>query len=119
MRLVRYEDPIDGIALEFHPLVTVVGGLSEGVRERLIRAASALPRSGDPQAGGAIEVHGVLLDLSPVKVEVREDPARMRPSDVTLLLGDCTKFHNVTGWKPTIAFEITLKDLLEHWRQRV
>jgi GDP-4-dehydro-6-deoxy-D-mannose reductase len=67
----------------------------------------------------ARQVLEILLDLARVKVELREDPARMRPSDVTLLLGDCTKFHKTTGWKPTIAFEITLKDLLEHWRQRV
>jgi GDP-4-dehydro-6-deoxy-D-mannose reductase len=67
----------------------------------------------------ARQVLDILLDYARVKVEVREDPARMRPSDVTLLLGDCTKFQNATGWKPTIAFEITLKDLLEYWRQRV
>jgi GDP-4-dehydro-6-deoxy-D-mannose reductase len=54
-----------------------------------------------------------------VKVEVRQDPARMRPSDVTLLLGDCSKLRNATGWEPTIPFEVTLKDLLDHWRKRV
>jgi nucleoside-diphosphate-sugar epimerase len=43
----------------------------------------------------------------------------MRPSDVTLLVGDCSKFQSVTGWRPTIPFEVTLKDLLEHWRKRV
>src|SRR5262249_39819369 len=40
----------------------------------------------------ARQVLDILLDLAHVKVEVREDPARMRPSDVTLLLGDCSKF---------------------------
>ena len=67
----------------------------------------------------ARQVLDILLDLAHVKVRVEEDPARMRPSDVTLLLGDCTKFRSVTGWQPTIPFEVTLKDLLEHWRSRV
>ena len=65
------------------------------------------------------QVLDILLGLASVQVEVREDPARMRPSDVALLLGDCTRFQRITGWKPTIPFEVTLKDLLEHWRQRV
>jgi GDP-4-dehydro-6-deoxy-D-mannose reductase len=67
----------------------------------------------------AQQVLDILLGLAHVKVEVRQDPARMRPSDVTLLLGDCSKFRSATGWEPTIPFEVTLKDLLEHWRKRV
>jgi GDP-4-dehydro-6-deoxy-D-mannose reductase len=43
----------------------------------------------------------------------------MRPSDVTLLVGDYSKFRSATGWEPTIPFEVTLTDLLEHWRKRV
>ena len=60
-----------------------------------------------------------LLGLAHVKVEIREDPARMRPSDVPILLGDCSRFHALTGWEPTIPFEVTLKDVLEYWRQRI
>ena len=67
----------------------------------------------------ARQVLDILLDLAHVKVTVQEDPARMRPSDVTLLVGDCSKFQSATGWRPTIPFEVTLKDLLEHWRSRV
>jgi GDP-4-dehydro-6-deoxy-D-mannose reductase len=65
------------------------------------------------------QVLDILLGLASVRVEVREDPERLRPSDVAVLLGDCTRFQRITGWKPTISFEVTLKDLLEHWRQRV
>ena len=67
----------------------------------------------------ARQVLDILLDLAHVKVRVEEDPARMRPSDVTLLVGDCAKFRSATGWQTTIPFEVTLKDLLEHWRSRV
>jgi GDP-4-dehydro-6-deoxy-D-mannose reductase len=65
------------------------------------------------------QVLDILLGLANVQVEVQEDPERMRPSDVGVLLGDCTRFQRLTGWKPTIPFEVTLEDLLEHWRQRV
>ena len=67
----------------------------------------------------AQQVLDILLGLAHVKVKVQQDPDRMRPSDVTLLLGDCSKFQSATGWEPTIPFEVTLKDLLEHWRKRV
>ena len=60
----------------------------------------------------------LLLSMSNVKVKVEQDPARMRPSDVPVLLGDASKFHKATGWKPEIPFEQTLRDLLEYWRAR-
>jgi len=59
-----------------------------------------------------------LLSLTKAKIEVRQDPARLRPSDVPLLLGDNSRFVKATGWKPTIPFEQTLADMLEYWRAR-
>jgi len=59
-----------------------------------------------------------LLGLAKVKIEVRQDAARLRPSDVPILLGDNTKFVQATGWQPTIPFEQTLTDMLEYWRNR-
>lgn len=59
-----------------------------------------------------------LLGMTTAKIEVREDPARLRPSDVPILLGDNSKFVKATGWQPTIPFEQTLKDMLEYWRSR-
>ncbi len=61
----------------------------------------------------------ILLSLSASKVEVRVDPARLRPSDVPILYSDCSKFKALTGWKPRIPLETTLKDLLDYWRARV
>ena len=65
------------------------------------------------------EVLDLLLGMTSIKAEVREDPQRFRPSDVPVLVGDCKKFKQVTGWEPTIPFDTTLKDLLEYWRDRV
>ena len=65
------------------------------------------------------EVLNLLLGMSKVDVEVRVDPTRLRPSDVMILWADSTKFMEATGWKPTISYEQTLKDLLDYWRDRV
>jgi GDP-4-dehydro-6-deoxy-D-mannose reductase len=60
-----------------------------------------------------------LLALSKVKVSTEVDPARLRPSDVEILLGDASKFRADTGWEPQVPFDQTLSDLVEYWRQRV
>jgi len=59
-----------------------------------------------------------LLALSTVKeITVEVDPARLRPSDVTLQIPSTKKFEKATGWKPTIPFSKTLEDTLEYWRE--
>ena len=65
------------------------------------------------------KVLDLLISLSNVKVEIREDPDRMRPSDVEVLVGDSSKFVAKTGWQPEIPFEKTMQDLLDYWRERV
>ena len=65
------------------------------------------------------DVLDLLLSKTSQQIEVQTDPARLRPSDVMILLGDCSKFRNKTGWQPTIPLEQTLEDLLNYWRDRV
>jgi GDP-4-dehydro-6-deoxy-D-mannose reductase len=60
-----------------------------------------------------------LLALSKVKVEVVQDPERMRPSDVVRLIGDASRFRADTGWEPEVPFDRTLRDLLDYWRHRL
>lgn len=72
--------------------------------------------------GRAIKVGDMLtmlLTFSTVKATIRPDPLRLRPSDVPVLIGDNTKFVSKTSWKPDIAFEKTMEDLLNYWRARV
>jgi len=64
------------------------------------------------------EVLEILLKMSKAKAKVVQDPSRMRPSDVPILQGDCSKFKRKTGWKPKIPLQKTLKDLLNYWRER-
>jgi GDP-4-dehydro-6-deoxy-D-mannose reductase len=65
------------------------------------------------------EILDMLLSLSKIKVKVEVDPQRLRPSDVPVLLSDCTKFRALTGWQPKIPIRKTLEDLLNYWRERV
>ena len=60
----------------------------------------------------------MLLSMSKKNILIERDEKRMRPSDVNLLVGDCSKFRKATGWKPEIPLEKTLEDLLDYWRQK-
>ena len=63
------------------------------------------------------QVLDLLLEMTDQKIRVEQDPKRLRPSDVPVLLGDATKFAAITGWQPEIPFEKTLADTLEYWRK--
>lgn len=61
-------------------------------------------------------LHG-LLTRARVSVDIEVDPARLRPSDNPLLLGNPTRITQEIGWSPRINLEKTLDDLLNYWRQ--
>ena len=65
------------------------------------------------------EVLDILLSKSKVHVKIEVDSKRLRPSDVPVLLSDCTRFRKLTGWEPKIPFSQSLQDLLDYWRERV
>ncbi|MDP3921281.1 MAG: GDP-mannose 4,6-dehydratase [Candidatus Omnitrophota bacterium] len=53
------------------------------------------------------------------KIPSRQDPALLRPADVTLQIPNTDKFHKATGWEPKIDFEESVIHLLDEWRRRV
>ena len=53
------------------------------------------------------------------KIEVRVDPALIRPADVTLQIPCADKFKAATGWKTEIPYRQTLLDMLIYWRQEL
>lgn len=65
------------------------------------------------------ELLNFLLSLTDVSIEVKQDEARLRPSDVPVLVGDSTKFRQKSGWEQKYKFEDTMKDTLNYWRQMV
>lgn len=87
-------------------------GLERGEAGEVYNVASGL-------AWSVGEVVEILRGLSRVDFAVRQDPERMRPSDVPLLIGDAGRFRAVTGWAPEIPFHQTMSDLLDYWRAQV
>jgi GDP-4-dehydro-6-deoxy-D-mannose reductase len=61
----------------------------------------------------------LLLAASRVPIEVRPDPARMRPSDTPVSYCDPAKLRSRTGWEPTVALAQSLTDTLDYWRARI
>ena len=53
------------------------------------------------------------------KIDVRIDPALIRPADVTLQIPCADKFKAATGWSPRIPYRQTLQDMLDYWRQEL
>lgn len=62
------------------------------------------------------EILDILLSFSSIEVRVEQDLALMRPEKVAKIVCDFSKFNLATGWKPVIAIEETLKDLLNYYR---
>jgi len=72
-------------------------------------------------SGSAISIRDLLdrlIDRARVPVAVKVDPARYRPNDTPLLLGDPARLRDELGWSARIPIEQTLDDLLEYWRTR-
>jgi GDP-4-dehydro-6-deoxy-D-mannose reductase len=73
--------------------------------------------SGKPRRIG--DMLDSLLAMSEVPIEVTPDPARFRPSEIPLVVGDSSRAQALLGWKPTRDIESTLKSVLDYWRARV
>jgi len=93
-----------------------------------VRAYEAIVERGVPGglynvcSGRAYRIGDILEGLlarASTPIAVRRDPARYRPHDAPLVLGDRSRLTNELGWVPRIAIEQTLTDLLNHWRQVV
>jgi len=92
---------------------------------RSYHAIAARGRPGRPYnvcSGRAVAIRDV-LDLlvarASVPIRVQVDPARFRPNDVPLLLGDPSRLRDELGWAPKIPLEQTVDDILQYWRREV
>ena len=64
------------------------------------------------------ELLDLLIERARVPVEVKVEPARYRPNDTPILLGDPARLRDELGWTAEIPIEQTLDDLLEYWRSQ-
>lgn len=65
------------------------------------------------------ELMDMLIKNSTVKIKTEVNPALFRPADFSFKTPSCEKFKKLTGWKPEISLETTMKDLLNYWRERL
>ena len=100
-------------------------GFVQIVRD-VIQAYLALMASGTPSTvynvctGVARSMRSILDALvrrSTVAVSVETDPARLRPNDVPVVVGNPARLTSATGWAPRIPFDQTLDDLLDYWQK--
>jgi GDP-4-dehydro-6-deoxy-D-mannose reductase len=73
-------------------------------------------------SGQPVSIHYLLdtmIELAGVKVDIKYDPARVRPSDTPRLYGSYAKIQRHTGWQPQIRLRDSLADALTDWLDRV
>jgi GDP-4-dehydro-6-deoxy-D-mannose reductase len=58
-----------------------------------------------------------MLSLIHSQIEVREDPNRVRKTEIPVLIGDATSLTEKTGWQRRFALRETLSDTTAYWRQ--
>jgi GDP-4-dehydro-6-deoxy-D-mannose reductase len=85
-------------------------------RIALGRGAVLNVASGTPVRIGDILDH--LLSLSKVRIEVKVDPARLRPSGVKRFVGDASRLRAL-GWVPRIPLADTVAAVLQEKRREV
>ena len=74
-------------------------------------ASGTARRIGDVLAG--------LLALSDLSVRVENDAARSRPTDIPFAVGNAGRLRRRFGWTPAIAWQQTLRDVLDDWTLRI
>ncbi len=65
------------------------------------------------------ELVKVFAALSKKTFELKVNPTKIRKNDIPVLLGDGTKFSQLTGWSPKVKIEKTIEDILNYWRAKV
>lgn len=64
------------------------------------------------------DIVDLVLAQGRVPAKVLVDPARLRPVDEPILMGDNTKLRAATGWEPTIGMPQIVEELLTYWRMQ-
>lgn len=124
-QLARIEIGLDAPTLAVGNLASLrdVSDVRDTVRAYALLMARGLPGvCYNVCSGRAVSVQDILDGLRqrvPVEVEVRTDPARLRPSDTPRIVGSHARLTADTGWTPQFTLDATLDALMEYWRGEV
>jgi GDP-4-dehydro-6-deoxy-D-mannose reductase len=70
---------------------------------------------GSGRAVSIQELLNILIEISGCKVEIRQDPLRMRGPEVAELYGSIDYAKEVCGWTPEIPLRRSLEDTYRYW----
>jgi GDP-4-dehydro-6-deoxy-D-mannose reductase len=73
--------------------------------------------SGTPRRIG--DVLDQLLEIAGISARIETTTDRLRPTDIARALGDPSRAQSLLNWRPSIAWEQTLRDTLQYWQARV
>ncbi|HEV2178164.1 MAG TPA: GDP-mannose 4,6-dehydratase [Terriglobia bacterium] len=119
------------IGLGLRPPALTTGNLKvrrdfSDVRD-VVRGYSLLLERGRPGevyhlgSGRAVSIESILeslIGLAAKPIEVRTDPARVRPGEAPAVWGDVSKAQAL-GWHPEYELAATLRDLKRYWEERI
>jgi len=128
--VASFAQQIARIELGKQPPVLKVGNLEarrdftdvrDIVRAYLLAAEKGKPGEvynvGSGTATRLRDVVGVLLTMTRAHITLEVDPARKHAVEADVYVCDARRFRRLTGWRPTIGLERTLRDTLDDWRR--
>lgn len=89
---------------------------------RLLNEKGVSGRTYNVGRGKAVAVNEILetaLSMAECEIEVKQDPSKMRASDIPVIEPDVSRILADTGWKAEITMEQTIRDTLNHHRATV
>jgi len=73
-------------------------------------------------SGQTLQIRDILeafQTLSGISVKIISEPQRLRPYDVSTVVGSNERLRGATGWFPSIPIRQTLMDVFEYWKDEV
>jgi len=129
--IASFAQQIARIELGKQPPVLKVGNLQarrdftdvrDIVRAYLLAAEKGKPGEvynvGSGTAPRLRAVVDLLMGMTRVKIRLEVDPQRQRTAEADVYVCDARRFQRLTGWRPQIGLERTLRDTLDYWRHR-
>jgi len=81
-------------------------------------AGAAYNVGGDTVYEMAEIVDRVVQECRVPGVEPVVDPDLLRPTDETVIYGDCSRLRRETGWEQQISLAQTVRDMFDYWRDK-
>lgn len=89
---------------------------------RLLAEKGVSGRTYNVGRGKAVPIRTILdsaLAMADCRIEVRQDEARMRASDIPIIEPDVSLIYGDTQWRAEISMESTIRDTLDYWREKL